>query len=401
MNWLTAYTSETSLVSDAEGDERNGKGVKGVSIGLLASEMCTRGGVQSFMLRLAELQGSMVESGEACFAWCVSLNDRPSEMALHPAIPAVLTRGGAGRSKMLLILKSLLSLPRVDSLIVGHLGLAPLAMILKRLGRVKRYYVILHGIEAWKRSSPIKRAALRRANKLVATTRFTAEECGRVNELQRGLFEVIPLCADERTIASDQSFELRGEFKLLCVSRQDRTEEGKGFLYLFRAIARLCTRVAGIHLNMVGMGNAQYELKEEVERLGIADRVSFWGQLSDAELMAAYQLCDLFVLPSRKEGFGIVFLEAMRFGKPCVGGNHGGTPEVIDHGQSGFLVEYGDVPSLAEAIAALANDPHLKNRMGSFGKSLVESRFSKAAFNAAYVALISNQEEPRVSGGVT
>ena len=78
-----------------------------------------------------------------------------------------------------------------------------------------------------------------------------------------------------------------------------------------------------------------------------------WGFLSKEKLNAAYHGYDVFALPSRQEGFGIAFLEAMQWARSCIGGKHGGIPEVIVDGETGFLVEYNHIDKLADRIAFL------------------------------------------------
>jgi glycosyltransferase involved in cell wall biosynthesis len=362
-------------------------------IGLLASEVCTRGGVQSFMLRIADVIADSLGKGYASKDYCISLNDSCSDLSKHPAMPDTLAVWGAARSKKRLIIHAMLDAPRTDVLFVGHLGLAPVAYLMKKLGRVRRYHVILHGIEAWKRVAVIDRLALRAATNIVATTRFTAEECARHNGLSSKHFRVIPLCADERKIDPSPSFNLHGEFKLLCVARQDARERYKGFEHVFDAIGRLVPAHPRIHLNLVGTGNDQEGLKAEAKKHRVHDQVTFWGVLSDEELAAAYQQCDVFIMPSKKEGFGIVFLEAMRHGKPCIGGNHGGTPDVIEHERSGYLVEYGDVESICRYLSRLEQDKEQRLRLGKRGLELVLGRFSVSAFRHGYKLLMQSDSK--------
>ena len=77
----------------------------------------------------------------------------------------------------------------------------------------------------------------------------------------------------------------------------------------------------------------------------------FAGYVGDSELHGEFARCRMFALPSQKEGFGLVYLEAMAHGRPCLGARSGGTPEVITP-EAGVLVEYGDVPGIAAAIVA-------------------------------------------------
>ena len=120
------------------------------------------------------------------------------------------------------------------------------------------------------------------------------------------------------------------------------------------------------------------------------------GCLKPAELMALmsgclpayYQACDVFAMPSKKEGFGIVFLEAMRYGKPCIGGNHGGTPEVITHGVDGYLVDYGDVDQLARYLIEFSSRPELRQAMGKKGYEKVKTRHLFSHMRANWFALL-------------
>lgn len=365
-------------------------------IGLLATEMATRGGVQSFMQRISEVISSVVADDQDAQGYCLSLNDSTDALRQHLAIPTNLDVWGAAGAKSRLVIYVLTKLPKTDVLFVGHLGVGPVAYFLKLIGRVRHYYVILHGIEAWRRVTPLKRLALKSAVRLIATTNFTAEEFGRQNGIPNDHFAVIPLCADERQVAPSPAFRLEGGFKLLCVARQNSTERYKGFEHIFEALVKMRGMYPQLHLNIVGEGEDQPRLKAIADDFGITDKVTFWGRLSDADLASAYQQCDLFVMPSKCEGFGIVFLEAMRHGKPCVGGKHGGTPDVIVHGHSGYLVEYGNVSSLAETIGLLVDDTELKRQLGLAGKALVESKFSTSTFRGAYTALIQWSTKSKV-----
>jgi glycosyltransferase involved in cell wall biosynthesis len=354
---------------------------------LLATEMCSHGGIQTFMWRITEVIGAMVKEGLAQ-GYVLSLNDNTVELRGHPAMPQGIQAWGASRSKARLAAWALGRMQPMDVMVVGLIGPAPLAYLLRKLGRVERYFVILHGIEAWKRVSALKRMAARSAVGVLATTPYTAAEFARQNEIGDDLLRVVPLCADERHIIPSTTFRLHGGFKLLCVARLDASERYKGFEHVFRALARLGSEHTDVHFNLVGDGADRLRLERTARQLGVSEQITFWGRLSDEDLAAAYADCDVFVMPSKKEGFGIVFLEAMRHGKPCIGGNHGGTPEVIDHGKSGFLVKYGDVDALANDIARLRRDPALRATLGARGRELVKTRFSARQFRERYQKLI-------------
>jgi glycosyltransferase involved in cell wall biosynthesis len=116
--------------------------------------------------------------------------------------------------------------------------------------------------------------------------------------------------------------------------------------------------------------------------------VQFLGAVSDSELHTQYQKCDVFAMPSKCEGFGIVFLEAMRYGKPCIGGNHGGTPEVIDHGVNGFLVDHDDAPLIATYLRQLAEQPSTVECMGRNAQTAVENKYLYTHLEKRWLCLL-------------
>jgi phosphatidyl-myo-inositol dimannoside synthase len=108
-----------------------------------------------------------------------------------------------------------------------------------------------------------------------------------------------------------------------------------------------------VRLKIIGRGDALDELKELASTLNLQGLIEFTGYLDDDKLRAALQSCSLLALPSCKEGFGLVFIEAMACGTPCLGANAGGIPEVITE-DTGVIVEYGDVDRIAQGcITAL------------------------------------------------
>ena len=104
---------------------------------------------------------------------------------------------------------------------------------------------------------------------------------------------------------------------------------------------------------------------------------SFAEYATDDELLlSAYPACDVFVLPSEYEAFGLVLLEAMSCEKPCVATNVGGVPEVVEDGKTGLLVEYGNPVALASAIIKLLGDEEKRRSMGMAGRKRVIENFT-------------------------
>ncbi len=126
---------------------------------------------------------------------------------------------------------------------------------------------------------------------------------------------------------------------------------------------------------IVGDGPLRATLVDHARRLGIAHAVSFAGYQEDVG--SAYAAMDAFVLPSRDEGFGLVFLEAMAMGVPVVGTRVIGTTDAVQDGVTGLLIPYGDAPALAKAVLQLLGDPELAQRLRVTAAERVRRCFSR------------------------
>jgi L-malate glycosyltransferase len=126
-------------------------------------------------------------------------------------------------------------------------------------------------------------------------------------------------------------------------------------------------------LVLVGDGPDRTEAADEAERLGVQERVVFLGkQDSVAELLAC---ADLFLLPSQSESFGLVALEAMASGVPVIASSAGGLPEVVEHGETGFLAPVGDIETMADAGIELLRDMGRWLRVSMAGRASAVERF--------------------------
>ena len=131
-------------------------------------------------------------------------------------------------------------------------------------------------------------------------------------------------------------------------------------------------------LIVAGAGPYLPKLKSLAIKLDIQKQVHFIGSVDRDDMFNLYSICDTFILLSERRGetFGIVFLEAMLAGKPVIGTNIGGIPEVIDHEQNGFIVEPGDLHTTVGYLNRLIGNPELRMEMGAQSKFLMESKFN-------------------------
>lgn len=168
----------------------------------------------------------------------------------------------------------------------------------------------------------------------------------------------------------------------------------KGHQYLFESLALAQSRLPHFRLLVVGDGYLRSDLQRLASRLRLTEQIQFLGQRGDlAQLLAAM---DIFVLPSSWEGFGIVLAEAMYAGVPVITTrNGGGCAEVVEEGDGGLLVDYGNRSELADAIVRLASDAELRRGLGERGRARVERMFTSSVMAAKYTALYREVYRPK------
>lgn len=269
---------------------------------------------------------------------------------------------------------------RVDLALIGHVNYAPVGLLLKRLRPSLRYGVMVHGVEAWSRLPRIRRTALRNADFVMSVSEYTKREVVEANGVNPERVYLLPnaLAWDSSETGRSDQPDAAGKrpTRLLSVCRLDAREQYKGIDTVIKALPAVRARVPNLEYVVVGSGSDLERHKKIAADLGVTDCVKFLGSVDERALRAAYESCDVFVLPSAGEGFGIVFLEAMHYRKPIVAANSGAAPEVVKDGETGVLVEAGNVEQLAAAMIALAVNQPERERMGQAGYKRLQENFT-------------------------
>jgi glycosyltransferase involved in cell wall biosynthesis len=183
----------------------------------------------------------------------------------------------------------------------------------------------------------------------------------------------------------------------VLVGSVGRLHAVKGHAVLLGAMAWLVDRAstqdaARYGVVVVGDGDERAALEARAARPPLAGRAWLLGERDDAaEILPAF---DLFVLPSRTEGMSNALLEAMAEAIPVIATQAGGSPEVVEHGLSGLLVQPGDPAALGAAIGALAGDPDRARALAFAGRERVRARFSRDAMLRAYESLYRDLLRP-------
>lgn len=272
-----------------------------------------------------------------------------------------------------------------------HLSLARAQRIMPSMLR-RQYAVFLHGIEAWRPLNAHEHAVLRGAALRVANSRYTAGQIAVANP-GIGSIEICPLAhppTEGITAAPRVSSDAPdiGPKAVLLVGRMDAAERYKGHDALLEIWPRIVASTPEARLVFAGDGDDRARLLAKAASLGVAAHVTFTGFLAADALASLYNRAAVFAMPSRGEGFGLVYLEAMAHGLPCIGSTHDAAREVIDDGVTGFLADQAEGGLLAERITQLLGDEGLRRRFGAAGRRRVDEQFSYRQFSHRLIDLV-------------
>lgn len=246
----------------------------------------------------------------------------------------------------------------VPTIIVStHVNFAPVARWLKRLARVS-FVAVGHGIEVWEIGKRSVRESLRTADQLVAVSDFTRQRMASALGLNPDRIELLPNTFDaEKFRPGRKPPDLLKRYGLtsdqpviLTVARLAASEQYKGYDQVLRALPAVLKKLPDARYIIVGDGPDRKRVEELSKELGVEESLTLAGYVPSEELSAHYNLCDVFVMPSKGEGFGIVFLEALGCGKPVIAGNKDGSVEAVLNGELGMLVDPDDVEAIGEAL---------------------------------------------------
>lgn len=308
---------------------------------------------------------------------------------------------GSERSKGRFTVTALRAARRKAKLVLAaHPNLGPVVQAMRVVAPRLKSIMCTHGMEVWEPLPGLRRHALRHANLVLAPSRDTAEHVAAQQSVARERIRVLPWALDpqfEGLISAGSHPALPENFPrgrvILTVGRWLATERYKGMDTLITALPRLLMQWPELQLVLAGSGDDRAWLEDFAEKNGVRRHVHFLSGLSYAEIAACYSACEVFALPSRGEGFGLVYLEAMACGKPVIGGAHGGAPEIIQDSVTGYLVPHGDAVQLATSIGALLADPAHAKQMGERGRARVQQEFHFHVFAKALKKILRDQCE--------
>ncbi len=290
-------------------------------------------------------------------------------------------------------------------IIVTHPNLSPLAYILSRLLGIP-YWVVAHGIDVWYIQKVSVLNALIKANLVIAVSDYTRQRLLKEQPIAEEKVKVLANTFDpKKFVIAPKPQHLLNQLKLrseqaiiLTVTRlaQDKTgQRTKGYDEIIRALPAIIDKIPNVHYVLVGKGDDQARIEKLVQELEVERYITLAGYVSDEELPQYFQLCDIYAMPSRGEGFGIVFLEALASGKPTMGGNQDGAISALCNGELGALVNPDDIKEIADTLVSIlqGNYPNLLMYQPEQLRKKVIEAYGFESFKNNLAQLLNTQNE--------
>lgn len=357
------------------------------------------GGIERFgrhLLRsLAELSGSAICKAEAIVLW-----DSQRDAAFAPIAVRFQPCNRNKRRFLTHVFRSLFRFAP-DAIFLGHVLLVPLVPLIRLLRPRARIFLFAYGFEVWDHSPRLpaqpppvlhRWLACHFVDRIVSISRFTANRVERVLSVPPSRISLLPCAIDlpnGHRPSNGNRFSLPGAHRLLTVSRLSLDNHYKGHSRVIHALPSILNLFPGTHYFLVGDGPLRDELHSLASCIGVAPHVHFLGPLDDSALEHVYSQCHAFVMPSRGEGFGIVFLEAWKHRLPIIAGNRDASPEVIDDGANGLLVNPDCPDEIAAAACRLFAAPAWAASLGEAGHRKLCANFGHDRFRERLVELLA------------
>ena len=224
---------------------------------------------------------------------------------------------------------------------------------------------------------PIVEFSMENSDSLTAVSEFLKKETQEKFSITRPI-TVIPNFVDPEKYKRTS----RGEEKIIChISNFRPLKRVADVVRIFGMIAKKVNS----KLYLIGEGPTKHPAQRLAEKLGLGEKVCFWGNVRDVSRILGKS--DLFLLPSQQESFGLAALEAMSSEVPVVATKVGGLPEVIRHGKDGYLAEVGDLETMVEYCLKILTDEDLAEKMGKKARMRVLEKFTTDKVVPRYVSL--------------
>ena len=276
-----------------------------------------------------------------------------------------------------------------EVILVWQIGLIKLLPFLRRQ-EASRTILFLHGIEAWKQHDWLTRRLLSKVDLFLTNSDYTWKHFCELNpSLANRPHETVPLGLSTR-LGSDISQPSEGPIALI-ISRLSKSEDYKGHRELIDVWPLVLQHKSNARLLVAGDGDLRGELEQLVHSRGLDRSIEFLGNVSEQTKSDLLKSAHCLVMPSQGEGFGLVYLEAMRIGRPCLVSTLDAGREVVNPPEAGLAVDPNDKAELTDALVHLLSDSSDWRDWSIQARQRFEQNYTAAHFQARLVKAIGLQ----------
>ena len=318
------------------------------------------GGIEKVSRLVAKALYELKNAGNKNSVAVLSMYD-PESSVDEKYFPATIFKG-YNQHKSSFVVEAIKQGKNCDVVILSHVNLLLPGYLIKLFSKKTKIVLIAHGIEVWSKFSFLKRWMLQRCDHIFAVSNFTKSTMVTVHQLDKNKISVLNNCLDpfmQLPIKAAKNIDLLNRYNLhsddivlLTITRLSSSEQYKGYDNVLYAIKELKQKQPRIKYIIAG----KYDVAEKeriqhiITELELEDNIIIPGFIPDDELALHFNIADIYIMPSKKEGFGIIFIEALYFGKPVIAGNIDGSVDALDNGKFGLLV---NPDHQSEKLAAL------------------------------------------------
>ncbi len=275
---------------------------------------------------------------------------------------------GFGKKKSRFVFAAFRKGIKSNQVILSHINLLLAGFLIKIISPRTRLILFAHGIEVWNTLPRWKKYMLGKCDLVIAVSRFTRGRMMEVHGLHEKKISILNNCLDpflqppqqkDKSAALLQRYGLTtGNIVLTTLTRLSSKEQYKGYDNVLYALNKLKKDYPAIKYMIIGKYDDVEKQRVDtlIDSLQLRADIIFTGFIPDAELAEHYNIADCYIMPSKKEGFGIVFIEAMYYGKPVIAGNKDGSTDALDDGRFGVLINPDDKEAITRAIKTIINN---------------------------------------------
>ena len=305
---------------------------------------------------------------------------------------------GFGARKTLFVINAVKQGKNAEVVLISHINLMLAGWLIKKINPSAKIMLMAHGIEIWGELNQFKRTLLNCCDKILCVSNYTLETIAAKHSLQKSKLAVLNNCLDpflnnQQKNVEDINFRKKYFFNaddivLLTLTRLSDKDRYKGYDAVLEAMINLVGQNKHFKYLLAGgySANEKLFIEQLIKNNGLQNNVVLAGYVPEEELASHFLMADLYVMPSTKEGFGIVFIEAMYYGLPVIAGNTDGSTDALLNGKLGLLIQPNNPQEIEFAVNKIINNkniykPNHQLLMENFGYNAYKKKLEKILSN--------------------